>query len=147
MDFATLLKFAHVFAAVLWVGGGFTVIIAGIVLGPSLLGRVAPAAQGYLLPGSDARQPIAPGDPFCVMYSGGTTGRPKGVVLPHFCAVSCGYRMLEVASLGEEEVFFSSSHLYHALLPCAVDGRDPGLTEADVVLLIEGGGPDRKSVV
>lgn len=32
MDFATLLKFAHVFAAVLWVGGGFTVIIAGIVL-------------------------------------------------------------------------------------------------------------------
>lgn len=70
--------------------------------------------------GSDARQPIAPGDPFCVMYSGGTTGRPKGVVLPHFCAVSCGYRMLEVATLGEDEVFFSSSHLYHALLPCAV---------------------------
>ena len=70
--------------------------------------------------GSDARQPIAPGDPFCVMYSGGTTGRPKGVVLPHFCAVSCGYRMLEVARLGEDEVFFSSSHLYHALLPCAV---------------------------
>lgn len=32
MDFATLLKFAHVFAAVLWVGGGFTVIIAGIIL-------------------------------------------------------------------------------------------------------------------
>lgn len=32
MDFATLLKFAHVFAAVLWVGGGFTMIIAGIVL-------------------------------------------------------------------------------------------------------------------
>jgi hypothetical protein len=32
MDFATLLKFAHVFAAILWVGGGFTVIIAGIVL-------------------------------------------------------------------------------------------------------------------
>ena len=32
MDFATLLKFAHVFAAILWVGGGFTVIIAGIIL-------------------------------------------------------------------------------------------------------------------
>lgn len=32
MDFVTFLKFAHVFAAVLWVGGGFTVIIAGIVL-------------------------------------------------------------------------------------------------------------------
>ncbi len=32
MDIATLLKFAHVFAAVLWVGGGFTMIIAGVVL-------------------------------------------------------------------------------------------------------------------
>jgi uncharacterized membrane protein len=32
MDFASLLKFAHVFAAVLWVGGGFTMIIAGMVM-------------------------------------------------------------------------------------------------------------------
>jgi uncharacterized membrane protein len=32
MDFATLLKFAHICAAVLWVGGGFTVIIAGLLL-------------------------------------------------------------------------------------------------------------------
>lgn len=32
MDLAILLKFAHVIAAVLWVGGGFTMIIAGIVL-------------------------------------------------------------------------------------------------------------------
>ncbi|MEZ4333678.1 MAG: AMP-binding protein [Myxococcota bacterium] len=69
---------------------------------------------------SATRRPAAPGDPFCVMYSGGTTGRPKGVVLPHFCAVSCGYRMLEVVALGDDEVFYSSSHLYHALLPCAV---------------------------
>ncbi|MDZ4089290.1 MAG: DUF2269 family protein [Tabrizicola sp.] len=32
MDFATTLKFAHVLAAVLWVGGGFTTIVAGVVL-------------------------------------------------------------------------------------------------------------------
>lgn len=32
MDFATTLKFAHVLAAVLWVGGGFTTIIASLVL-------------------------------------------------------------------------------------------------------------------
>ena len=32
MDFATSLKFAHVLAAVLWVGGGFATIVAGIVL-------------------------------------------------------------------------------------------------------------------
>ncbi|HEY6918731.1 MAG TPA: DUF2269 family protein [Tabrizicola sp.] len=32
MDFATTLKFAHVLAAVLWVGGGFTTILASILL-------------------------------------------------------------------------------------------------------------------
>ena len=32
MDFSTLLKFAHICAAILWVGGGFAVIIAGILL-------------------------------------------------------------------------------------------------------------------
>jgi uncharacterized membrane protein len=32
MDFATTLKFTHVLAAILWVGGGFTVILAGILL-------------------------------------------------------------------------------------------------------------------
>ena len=32
MDFTTALKFAHVLAAVLWVGGGFTTILAGILL-------------------------------------------------------------------------------------------------------------------
>ncbi|MBL9049456.1 MAG: DUF2269 family protein, partial [Tabrizicola sp.] len=30
MDLSTLLKFVHVCAAVLWVGGGFTMILAGI---------------------------------------------------------------------------------------------------------------------
>lgn len=32
MDLSSLLKFAHVLAAVLWVGGGFTMIMAGMVL-------------------------------------------------------------------------------------------------------------------
>ncbi len=32
MDLASLLKFAHVLAAVLWVGGGFATIVAGFVL-------------------------------------------------------------------------------------------------------------------
>ncbi len=69
---------------------------------------------------SAARTHVTAGDPFCVMYSGGTTGRPKGVVLPHFAAVSCGYRIAELASFQPREVYFSSSHFYHALLPCGV---------------------------
>ena len=32
MDFATTLKFAHVLAAVLWVGGGFATILASILM-------------------------------------------------------------------------------------------------------------------
>lgn len=32
MDLSTVLKFAHVIAAVLWVGGGFAMILAGLVL-------------------------------------------------------------------------------------------------------------------
>jgi hypothetical protein len=32
MDYTALLKFAHVLAAVLWVGGGFATVVAGIVL-------------------------------------------------------------------------------------------------------------------
>lgn len=38
MDYLSLLKFAHVIAAVLWVGGGFTIILAS-----TLLARRSPA--------------------------------------------------------------------------------------------------------
>jgi uncharacterized membrane protein len=38
MDFATILKFVHITTAILWVGGGFSLVLAGI-----LLGRSAPA--------------------------------------------------------------------------------------------------------
>jgi carnitine-CoA ligase len=63
---------------------------------------------------------VRAGDAFCVMYSGGTTGRPKGVILPHFAAVSCGYRLAGVAEWTDDEVFYSTSHLFHAYLPCAI---------------------------
>jgi crotonobetaine/carnitine-CoA ligase len=63
---------------------------------------------------------VRAGDAFCVMYSGGTTGRPKGVILPHFAAVSCGYRLAAVADWSDHEVFYSTSHLFHAYLPCAI---------------------------
>jgi crotonobetaine/carnitine-CoA ligase len=91
-----------------------------VVVGEGEAGAPTRLADWLPEQGTDARAGARAGDPFCVMYSGGTTGRPKGVVLPHFAAISCAMRIGELANFGEREVWFSSSHLYHALLPCGV---------------------------
>jgi crotonobetaine/carnitine-CoA ligase len=83
---------------------------------PSIEAWTAAAAEATPLRADEVRA----GDAFCVMYSGGTTGRPKGVILPHFAAVSCGYRLAMVADWRDHEVFYSTSHLFHAYLPCAI---------------------------
>jgi crotonobetaine/carnitine-CoA ligase len=84
---------------------------------PAAIERWTAAAAGA---GPLTAASVEAGDPFCVMYSGGTTGRPKGVVLPHFAAVSCGYRLALVDEWRGDEVFYSTSHLFHAYLPCAI---------------------------
>lgn len=100
--------------------GGASLGAPTVVFGECANGALATLEEWLPVEGRDERITVQAGDPFCVMYSGGTTGRPKGVVLPHFAAVSCALRLAEVAEFREREVYFSSSHLYHALLPCAV---------------------------
>lgn len=68
-------------------------------------------------PAFDLHRSIAPGDDLLMVFSGGTTGRPKGIVKPHFATVAAAYRFAEVAPFGEHEVLFSSSHLFHSWLP------------------------------
>jgi crotonobetaine/carnitine-CoA ligase len=56
---------------------------------------------------------IGPGDPVVVIYTGGTTGMPKGVLLPHFAVICGGLRTIETFDMEPEDNYFSISQLFH----------------------------------
>ncbi|WP_109794321.1 AMP-binding protein [Minwuia thermotolerans] len=66
--------------------------------------------EGGALPETD----IGPGDPAMIIYTGGTTGLPKGVVLPHFAHVCAGLRYGEVLEARAGERHYSTLPLFHA---------------------------------
>lgn len=55
-----------------------------------------------------------PGDPAAILYTGGTTGLPKGVVLPHFALVAAGYRYGEALGVTAADRHYSTLPLFHA---------------------------------
>ena len=65
-------------------------------------------------PSSVATVEVAPHQPASILFTGGTTGPPKGVVLPHNHNINLGKSTAEVAGYGEDDVLLSVFPLFHA---------------------------------
>lgn len=72
--------------------------------------------------------PCAPDDLYCLLYTSGTTGAPKGVMVPHRMVAWNGYNTVACWGLRDDDVSPIFTPLYHAgglgafLLPILVAG-------------------------
>lgn len=60
---------------------------------------------------------IAPSDPLSIIYSGGTTGLPKGIVIPQFGPVGAALRYNTLARFAAHETYFSVLQISHSFTP------------------------------
>ncbi len=56
---------------------------------------------------------VAAGDPAVIIYTGGTTGLPKGALLPQFAWIAAGLRYAEAYETRPDDVNFSVLTLFH----------------------------------
>ena len=56
---------------------------------------------------------VGPSDPAALVYTGGSTGLPKGVLLPHLAYIAAALRFREIAAVKSGDVLFESGHLFH----------------------------------
>lgn len=81
---------------------------------PGIGGRFAPFEDLLSGPaGAPADPGTGPVDPAVIIYTGGTTGRPKGAVMPHFAFLAAGYRARDAFGIVPEDRQMSVLPLYH----------------------------------
>lgn len=57
---------------------------------------------------------VLPSDPMAIVYTGGSTGMPKGVLVPHLYYIAAAMRFRDVAVAVESDVMYESGHLFHS---------------------------------
>ncbi len=85
-----------------------------------LLSRGTARMEGVIPFGSLEKGPtenleteIRPSDPACILYTSGTTGKPKGAILPHFAYISSGRAIARAIGVKEGDRLFTTLPLFH----------------------------------
>jgi carnitine-CoA ligase len=86
-----------------------------------LLGNADRALELKMLPSaalddatSMAAVDVAPSDPMAIVYTGGSTGMPKGVLVPHLYYIAAAMRFRDVAHATADDVMYEAGHLFHS---------------------------------
>jgi len=56
---------------------------------------------------------LSPNDPMSIIYTGGSTSMPKGVLAPHMHYIAAAERYKEITQSRPDDVHFANSHFFH----------------------------------
>lgn len=56
---------------------------------------------------------VVAADPVCIVYTGGSTNMPKGVLVSHLYYIAAAIRYAEIADVTEDDVHYANSHFFH----------------------------------